>query len=81
MKKPISPLDQAIQSQLSIMKHFLYTMAATINDAEDYIAQRNRNAAIGALLECDSGFKNLQALSHAIQVMHQNANLIERNPE
>jgi len=79
MTKPLTPLNAAVQSQLAVMEHMMHNLTSTINDAQDDIAENNRNGAVGALMECKSGFKNLKALADAIMVMHRNAAIIERS--
>jgi len=61
MTKPLTPLNAAIKSQLAVMEHVMHNLTATINDAQDDIAENNRNGAVGALMECESGFKNLES--------------------
>lgn len=74
-----STLNQAIQSQLRIMEHFLHDMTGNVNDAQNHIAAGERNAAIGALTACAESFEHLRAFYEVILVMHRNADLIERS--
>ena len=78
MVKQLSQLDQAIQSQLNVMEHFLYNLVDSINTAQDDIAAGDRNAAIGALISCRESFEHLRTFYDAILVMHRNADIIER---
>lgn len=73
-----STLDQAIQSQLRIMEHFLQDLASNVNDAQYHIACEERNVAIGALINCRESFEHLRTFYDAILVMHRNADIIER---
>lgn len=74
-----STINTAINSQLSIMEHFLHDMLANVNDAQGHIDAGERNAAIGALLCSQEAFEAMQTLYNTIMVMHRNAALVERD--
>ena len=72
-----SPIDQAIDSQLTIMELFLQDMLSNVNTAQDDIRAGKRDAAIGALLNSGEQFNNLNTLYDAILVMHRNASIVD----
>ena len=79
MKQNHSPITQAMQSQLSMMEHFLHNMLDNVTEAQGYLDQHNRNAAMGTLLASGDSFKAIRSLYETLMIMHQNAALIEHN--
>jgi hypothetical protein len=76
-----SALNEAMQSQLVIMEHFVQDILINISDAHEDLQNGNRNAAMGSLLRCPEAFEHLRTLHDAIMVMHRNAHLVEREEE
>lgn len=76
-----SPINQAMQSQLVIMEHFVHDMLGNIEEAQNRLEQGERNGAIGALLGCAEAFEHLRTFYDAILVMHRNADLVEREED
>jgi hypothetical protein len=76
-----SALNEAMQSQLVIMEHFVQDILINISDAHEDLQNGNRNAAMGSLLRCPEAFEHLKTLHDAIMVMHRNAHLVEREEE
>ena len=79
MVKQLSQLDQAIQSQLNVMEHFLHDMITNVNEAQNHITAGERYSAMGALLHCEEAVGHFRTFYDAIFAMHRNADIIERN--
>lgn len=77
----ISPINNAMHSQLVIMEHFLHDMLGNVREAQERLEHGERNGAIGALLSCAEAFEHLRTFYDAILAMHRNAALIERQKE
>jgi hypothetical protein len=74
--RTLSTLDQAIHTNLLIMEGLLVDMLENINIARHDLNHHSRNAAIGALLSQEKGYRNLGTLYQAVLAMHQHAEFI-----
>lgn len=77
--KHSSPINNAIDAQLKIMEHCLHDMLSSVQTAQQDIQNNHRNAAIGALLNCEGSFTAVKQLYDTILTMHRHADLVERD--
>ena len=79
MVKIHSPINQAMQSQLAVMEHFLHNMLDNVTEAQTYLDDGKRDAAIGTLLCSRECFESIGSLYETLLMMHRNAALVERD--
>lgn len=75
----LSPIDQAIHSNLLIMEGLIVEMLDNINIARHDLSHHSRNAAIGALLSQEKCYTNLGKLYEAVLAMHNHADYVYDN--
>jgi hypothetical protein len=79
--KSLSPVNQTLQQQLTMMEHFVHDILDSIETAQADLMQGNRNAAIGALLCSGEHYEALHTLYNAMMLMHRHAPIIEHDSE